>query len=654
MHLKNLSAALLCSTCLMTYPVAAFAESGVADLGLILLGESKRDVQTGTAVPLTIVDQEEMNDRQAGTVAELVDAVPGVTLINGSTPQGSGINIRGFGANSTFGSDQKVLILQDNATVGSEELYRIGTQLFTDPELYKSVSVSRGTVGSFEYGSGVIGGLVKLETKDGSDFTNGTPGIKVRQTLQYGSNGDGAVSSTILAWQPTDRLEFIANYTLRDQDDMKDGSGAVIPNSATRLPSWLLKGKYTFGDADQHQLSFSYTDTTADDKDVPYDTFQTTTGFGNVDRLTESKTATLAYNFNPDSDLINLDVILSKADQQIDSEGVDGQVGGIADLVNADHQFETTKLTLKNTAFFETGAASHDLRAGIELIRRKRLDASSAPGGEDRRWAVFVVDDIKFGNISVTPALRYESSKITGSTAPNNGTFENDAFMGGLSLKYDFSSGLSVFGSGAYTENLPIIDDLGNTVLMTKSEKAETYELGVAFDNGGPFTGKLTAYKTRVWDITSYRSFVPGGNTDMVDISGVELEASFAAENGVYVDFNANALSGEATLESALTQDWDQAPADSISLTLGKKFQNGWDTSWELVSAKARDNDGVVTPGYTIHNIRASWKPQTGVLKGGEVRLGIENAFDRDYATALGGGRKSPGRNIKLTLAKTF
>ena len=119
-------------------------------LGTIKLGESKRAVDTSTAVPITIIGSEEINDRQAGTIAELIETIPGVSLVNGSTPTGSGIAIRGFGANGTYGTDQKVAVLIDGATTGAEELYRIGTQLFTDPYLYKSVTVQRGTVGSFE------------------------------------------------------------------------------------------------------------------------------------------------------------------------------------------------------------------------------------------------------------------------------------------------------------------------------------------------------------------------------------------------------------------------------------------------------------------------------------------------------------------------
>lgn len=62
--------------------------------------------------------------------------------------------------------------------------------------------------------------------------------------------------------------------------------------------------------------------------------------------------------------------------------------------MNADLQFETTKLTVKNTAFLATGPIPHDLRAGAELIRRERRDAESAPGGTDERFAVFAVNEM--------------------------------------------------------------------------------------------------------------------------------------------------------------------------------------------------------------------------------------------------------------------
>lgn len=659
----------------MTTPVALLCGTAIAlalpaqaqdsfDLDPVLLGQSKREVQTDTAIAETVIDVEEIEDRQATTIAELVDSVPGVTLINGSTPQGSGINIRGFGANGTYGADQKVAIQVDGASVGAEELYRIGTQLFTDPELYKEVTVIRGMAGTFEYGSGIVGGLVRLETRDASDFTGGVPGFKLRQTLQYSTNGDGWASSTILAWQPTENLEFLGNYTYRDEGLQEDGAGNPIGQDPAELPSWLVKGKYTFGESREHALSLGFSDTTSDEKDVPYDTFGTTSGsFGNVDRETQSRTAVLKYTYDsPTTELINLTATLSYADQQIDSAYVAGSsplegtptFAMLQPLVDADHRYETTKLKIKNQALFDTGTWGHDLRAGVEVTRKERLDAASAPGGTDDRMALFVVDDLTWGGFTLSPALRYETQDIGG---PLYANYDNDALMGGLSARYVFGSGWAVFGSLGYTENLPIIDDLGTPLYMTQSEKARSYELGLSHDRTGVFAAgddlaiKVTAYHTDIWDITSYTTSTMTPITE-AEVKGVELEAAYSLASGYYVDVNGNIARGKNTTPG-LSGDWVGTPADQLRVTLGRKWDERLDLSWEVVYDAPMTRSTTPTPSSTVHNLRATWRPDNGALDGTEIRVGLENAFDLDYTPHLA-TRAASGRNLKLTLARTF
>jgi hemoglobin/transferrin/lactoferrin receptor protein len=660
---------------LMGAATSSFAQDADVDLGEIVLGESKRKVQTDTATAVTHIDQNEIDDRQPNTIAELIDSVPGVNLVNGSTPQGSGINIRGYGANSTFGTDQKVAVVVDGASVGAEEIYRIGTQLFTDPFLYKSAEVIRGTVGSFEYGSGIVGGVVKLETKDASDFTDGEIGFGGTQTTVFSSNGNGLTSSTNLAWKATEDFEVLLNYTWRDQDLQQDGSGEDIGSSAFTLPSYLVKGRYTFGENRDHSIAFSYSDTSTDESDVPYDTFETSGGaFGNVDRTVDSRTAVLTYNFNPSNDFIDLDVVLSYADQEIDQEYVAGTStcddasnpcgfgGGFPeggfDVVNADHRYETTKLAVKNTSLFETGIISHDLRTGLELIKKERLDANSAPGGTDDRVAVYAVDTMAIGDAwTLTPALRYEHSQINGSTSAYDTEYTNEALMGGLSLRYAFQNGFALFGSAAYTESLPIIDDLGVVEYMTLSEKSRTFEFGASYDatdvflGGDTFSIKGNIYKTALWDITSYTvSSIALAN---VETTGFELEASYATNTGHYVDLNANIVDGTEYETSGASADWRGLPADTLQLTLGKKFGDEVDLSWEMIGSKRYESTSETVAGSVIHKLRATYKPQQGFLRDTEIRFGVENVFDHDYTPRLS-TRTAAGRNFKVSLATTF
>ncbi len=662
-HILNHKTALLGATAivsavLLQAPASAqeTAESETGEfLGTLTLGESKRDVQTDTATPVTVVDQEEIEDRQAGTVAELIDSVPGVSLVNGSTPTGSGINIRGFGANGTYGTDQKVAIQVDGASVGSEELYRIGTQLYTDPYLYKSVEVIRGTVGSFEYGSGIIGGVVRLETIDASDLTGGETGLAFRQTLGGATNMDGFNSSSTLAIQPTENLELLANYSWREQHNQEDGDDNVIENSEFELPSYLLKARYTAGD---HSLRASYTNSETTERDKPYDSFGTTGGvFGNVDRDTTSETVSLGYNFNPVSnDLINLDAIYTYANQEIEQECVvgSGPMGCFA-TVDADHRYETTKFTVKNAAYIETGALVHDLRTGIEFIQKERLDASSAPGGEDNRIALFAVDQIDFlGGWTFAPAIRFETSEVEGTLDDGStASYDNDALMGGASLRYQFGNGIALFGSYAYTESLPILDDLENEIYMTQPEIGKTYEFGASYDRIGVFgqddtlAMKANYYHTDQEDNTSY------SGVDSIELQGLELEGSYARRDGYYVDVNANIVDAEQTRTDNSVTDWTNAPANTIRLTLGKRLSRLADLSSEFVAADEADRNGTTTPGFVTANLRATITPQEGVLKGTSFRFGLENLFDHTY-TPLLSTRPAAGRNIKFTVAKAF
>ncbi|WP_339680696.1 TonB-dependent receptor [uncultured Hyphomonas sp.] len=653
-----LGATAIVSAVLLQAPASAqeTAESETGEfLGTLTLGESKRDVQTDTATPVTVVDQEEIEDRQAGTIAELIDSVPGVSLVNGSTPIGSGINIRGFGANGTYGTDQKVAIQVDGASVGSEELYRIGSQLFTDPYLYKSVEVIRGTVGSFEYGSGIIGGVVRLETIDASDLTDGETGLAFRQTLGGATNMDGFNSSSTLAIQPTENLELLANYSWREQHNQEDGGDNVIENSEFELPSYLLKARYTVGD---HSLRASYTNSETSERDKPYDSFGTTGGsFGNVDRDTKSETVSLAYNFNPVSnDFVNLDAIYSYASQEIDQECVvgSGPFGCFA-TVDADHRYETTKFTVKNTAYIETGALVQNLRTGIDFIQKERLDASSAPGGEDNRIALFAVDQIDFlDGWTFAPAIRFETSEIEGTLDDGStASYDNDALMGGASLRYQFESGIALFGSYAYTESLPILDDLENEIYMTQPEIGKTYEFGASYDRIGVFgqddtlSMKANYYHTDQEDNTSY------SGVDSIELQGLELEGSYARRDGYYVDVNANIVDAEQTRTDNSVTDWTNAPANTVRLTLGKRLSRLADLSSEFVAADEADRNGTATPGFVTANLRATITPQEGVLKGTSFRFGLENLFDHTY-TPLLSTRPAAGRNIKFTVAKAF
>jgi hemoglobin/transferrin/lactoferrin receptor protein len=217
---------------------------------------------------------------------------------------------------------------------------------------------------------------------------------------------------------------------------------------------------------------------------------------------------------------------------------------------------------------------------------------------------------------------------------------------------------------------MPLIDDLGAdpTALrrLRMTEKSRTFEIGAEYSNidvftpGDTLTLRANAYATDLWDITTYTvAGSMGTDLERVETEGVELEASYGLANGVYIDVAGHVGSGQeinpagAAVASA---QWRNTPADRLQLTMGKKWNDTWDLSWEVVhAADRRDSTGADLADVTLHNLRATYRPDQGWARGAEFRVGLENLFDEDYVSHLSSaGRKAPGRNLKVTLSKTF
>ncbi|MEM1391282.1 MAG: TonB-dependent receptor, partial [Pseudomonadota bacterium] len=359
-------------------------------------------------------------------------------------------------------------------------------------------------------------------------------------------------------------------------------------------------------------------------------------------------------------------------------------------VVNADLQYETTKLTIKNTSFLETAGVEHELRYGVEYIERDRQNASAAPGGIDERYAAFIIDVIDFGNgLTITPALRYETSTLEGNyrswanDATLNefveGEFDDSAWMGGLSVRYEFETGFALFGSYSQTSSLPILDDLPSPEAPTEApptgaqlenrnriflaEEAETFEVGASYERVGLFTDsdflalKVNYYDTTLEDMTSYAGI------ESVETQGLEIEGSLAFESGLYFDMNANFTDGDETpyaFTGDPTTDWRGVAQDTVRVTAGKRFGEQFDLSAEVLAADSTDITNLsqatnpdAGDSYTLLNLRATIRPEAQFLTGTSFRIGIENATDETYLPNLS-TRFQPGRNVKLTITRDF
>ncbi|WP_380058806.1 TonB-dependent receptor domain-containing protein (plasmid) [Falsihalocynthiibacter sp. SS001] len=631
-------------------------------IGTVVLGESRRGVITNTATATTELNQEELDERQASTLSQLLDTVPGVTIVNGSTPQGSAINIRGLGSQAgSYGSDGMVSVVIDGVQKGQEEIYRSGGLLTMEPELFKQVKVTRGPGDGFRYSSGAIGGTIEAETKDAADFLIDGDTFAFRQKFGYESNGDGFLTTSILAWAPDDKLDVIAFGGYRSNGNRTDGSGVEQADTAFNLPSGLLKAEYKFSDELTLSGSISYTEN--DEKDVSYDAFSAAPFWGVVDRYTKDTTAYAALNYNPlDNDLIDLTAKFIFSDEQINLSSANIS----SDLYNSDHHTTRTAFLVENYASFASGGIDHYVTTGIEIGRRERSSLTDtgynsvlAPGGTDDYVAFYATDEMTIGALTITPQMRYETQNLTSDnnlTTADGTEYSTDSVVGGISAFYQLNDNFAVFGTAAYNENMPLLDDLSNPLFITQTEKGVTYEAGVSYDGFGVFAAndalkfKITGFNTRIWDGTTYQ-FV-----DQTNLHGVELEMAYV-NPAFYADFNASRTRG--TIND--TSDYfNYAPADRAILTLGKRFaEDQIDLSTEIVHGWANDRTsstvGATAPSdsFTAVGFAASYIPNSGFAKDVEFRATVENAFNETYRPYLS-TRNAIGRNFKLSVSKVF
>lgn len=678
-------------TALNTLPTAVSAQEAddVLTLDTIILEESRRGVQTGTTTSETIVDQAEIEARQASSMGELLDSIPNVSLINGSTPQGSAVNIRGLGAQAgTYGTDGHVAVVLDGVASGAEEIYRNGSLLSVEPELFREVKVQRGPGESFRYNSGAMGGTIEAETKDAGDFLSDGDTFALRQKFGFESNGNGMLSSTILAFAPSARFDVLAFYGHRKIEDGVDGSGTTRDATGFEAPSALLKMNFNL--TEDSTLTFAHSYTESPETDVPYDAFDPLWGGSLIDRYMKDSTTYLAYNFAPvDSDLVNFEARLFKKREEM--QITSSTVG--ASLTNTDHLTETVGLRLENVALFDTGSIRHELTTGLEFKERSRSaillegadigeNDGTAPGGTDESISLYVADDISVTDaFTLTPQLRFEKQTLTsinnqdttvcfGPTfcipypaIPDGTAYTTQSWTGALAGRYELSNGLAVFGTAAYNENLPILDDLRSSTNREKTEKGTTFEAGVAFDGNDVLTGddrlqaKLTAFKTHIWDGTSYSGI------NQTDLDGIELELNYASSL-FYADFAAAKTRGTINGTGAF---FNYTPADTVQLTLGKRFMDDQlDIALEAKHAFAHSRTSTVADpsspsatdpadAWTTYALSVGYTPDSGLFEGTEMRLSVENLFDTTYRPYLTNpNRNAKGRNIKFSLAKTF
>ncbi|MGF1622829.1 MAG: TonB-dependent hemoglobin/transferrin/lactoferrin family receptor [Rhodomicrobiaceae bacterium] len=169
---------------------------------------------------VSVIDRDELQTRQASTIADVLQDTPGVVVDGGSRRAGQAPTIRGF-------REEDILILVDGVRQSFLSVH--DGRLFIDPDLLKSAEVVKGPISSL-YGSGALGGVIALTTVDAADFLDPgeTQGVQLKAGYQSAFD-EVVLTSTGFARSEDGRFDVVASFTYRNAGDIELGDGAATP-----------------------------------------------------------------------------------------------------------------------------------------------------------------------------------------------------------------------------------------------------------------------------------------------------------------------------------------------------------------------------------------------------------------------------------------
>ena len=695
--MRTLTSAALAALLVLAAPLAA-EEGNRLERLVISAGQEKIAIDTPQSV--SVVNQADLDAEQALTLGDALTDLPGVKTTGAERALGESFNIRGIG--SLESADEPRLIIQVDGVSKFYEQYRMGS-FFSDPELYKRVEVLRGPASSTLYGAGALAGVISLTTKDAADYLASGERLGFRQKFEGHSNGNGFLSSSILAARPVDGLDLLGAFIYRRSALFEDGAGREVPGSDFAAPSGLLKGAYRFGADQAHTLRASYQHWTTDDQGGSYAQTNTDALFGQVDREVTDQTAILGYAYRPDHPLLDLDLRLSYSNTEVrqTNASLRNRPGCFSPrrcgrnfnpfpalFNNTRYAYETLQGRIENTFAFEGAGVENYLTVGAGLEQqtrsaeqprkpnnRNRGALSAHPGGKTRRAGVYAQNElILWDRLTLIPGLRLDYQTVkpdAGVSARNRGKSSKKAFSPKLAAHYELNHNFGLFGSLAYTERLPVLDELydgqsGN--LGLKAEQSLNYEAGLAASFADAIVeedrlaAKLTLFQNDIKNLIERRAlgggrFSPYFNRGEAEIQGLEFEAAWDSPR-----FFARAAYTLIRGKDGRTgRSLDSIPADELALNVGARVpQYGLTFGWRGVFAARQDRVSGLSvfaggrapnPGYAVHDVYAAWVPVGGL----ELRAGIDNVFDRDYREHLAEANSNArGRSFKLSFVKQF
>ncbi|HEJ8040160.1 TonB-dependent hemoglobin/transferrin/lactoferrin family receptor [Serratia marcescens] len=662
--------ALAQNTSTTTSSNAAAAKNADETMTVVATGNQRSSFEAPMMV--TVIEGNSPESQTAGTAADMLRRVPGITVTGSGRSNGQDLMMRGY-------DRRGVLTLVDGIRQGTDTGHINGT--FLDPALVKRIEIVRGP-SALLYGSGALGGVVSYETVDAADLLlpGQDSGFRVYGTAGTGDHSLGMGAS---AYGKTDNFDGLLSFGSRDVGDLRQGNGFDAPNDET-ISNVLAKGTWKIDDSQSLSGNLRYYNNSAQEPKNPQ-TPASSSGNLMTDRSTIQRDAALGYKLKP----IGQDWLDAEAKVYYSDVKINAHANGSEDEARK----QTTKgAKLENrTRLFADTFASHLLTYGTEAYKQEQTPGGateSFPHAKINFASGWLQDEITLRDLPVTllAGTRYDNYK---GSSDGYADVDADKWSSRGAVSITPTDWLMLFGSYSQAFRAPTMGEMYNdskhfsipmgptTItnywvpnpnLKPETNETQEYGFGLRFDDlmladdslqfkASYFDTKAKDYITT--DVTMELGRGPRGpyciscttfstNVDRAKIWGWDATLSYKTPwFGWDLAYNRTRGKNEATGDwlSSINPD---TVTSSLDVPLG---ETGLSAGWVATFAEraTRVETGTAEQaGYGVNDFYLSYKGRDR-LQGMTTTVVLGNAFDKEYYSPQ--GIPQDGRNAKLLVS---
>lgn len=451
---------------------------------------------------ITVVPRIELEQQRTNSLAEALSTVQGID-VGGEVGKTGGVNISIRGMPSDYS-----LILVDGrrqnpaGNVTPNGFGETASSFIPPVSAIERIEVVRGPMSTL-YGSDAMGGVVNIITRTPRDRWGGD--VSIDGTFQEDTDFGNSYSASAYLDGPLvqDRLALAVRGRVlkREKSELvfTDANGEqleVDPRGPSPVEAdiWSAGGRLTFMPNENHRFWL--------DADIARQTYDNSEGqlgtlgvrgYGPELEFNRDQFV-LAHTWNLLGGVLDSDITLNQTETvgrviPSDVPGTDREAGDPREL-------EATN-TIFNTKYFRT-IGSHTLTVGGQYWDAEMVDGVAPEKFTHEQWALYAEDEWRLLDpLALTVGVRYDDHNVFGGhVSPRAYLVWNatDAFT----VKGGVSRGFKTPRLDQIAEGIVGFTGQGTIPLLgspnLQPETSTSYETGVYFDNGGPFTANATVF----------------------------------------------------------------------------------------------------------------------------------------------------------------